>query len=210
VHDLRVIAADGTGDRELCPGGLPGGCAQLGRPGWSPDGELLAVQCLGAGELRSILLTRLDGEVVRTVDEGELSDPAFTKDGASILYWKRPDPDRNENAIYRATVDGSAPPVAITEVGNVNDPAPAPDADRFVFRRIGADGGLWTASLPDGGDERRLSKNQLDHDPTWSPDGRQIAFMRNEQLWIMNADGSGERQLAADEVPITAPAWTTR
>jgi len=100
--------------------------------------------------------------------------------------------------------------VALTDVGNVNDPGPSHLEDTFVFRRIGADGGLWTAALPDGGSEKRLTTNQFDHDPTWSPDGTQIAFMRNDRLWLMKSNGTGERQLAPDKVEITAPSWTSR
>ena len=29
----------------------------------------------------------------------------------------------------------------------------------------------------------------------WSPDGRTIAFLRNSEVYIVKADGSGERRL---------------
>ena len=37
-----------------------------------------------------------------------------------------------------------------------------------------------------------------------------MVFVRQGDLWIMNADGSGERQLTDDDVWTTAPAWSTR
>lgn len=40
--------------------------------------------------------------------------------------------------------------------------------------------------------------------PAWSPDGRRIAFGRATEIWVMNADGSGQRSLG---VPGSDPAW---
>ena len=31
--------------------------------------------------------------------------------------------------------------------------------------------------------------------PTWSPDGRKIAFGAGGEIYVMNADGSGKRRL---------------
>jgi hypothetical protein len=45
---------------------------------------------------------------------------------------------------------------------------------------------------------------------TPSPDGKRIAFILNSRLWVMNADGSGARQLTdVDNDNIeTFPAWS--
>ena len=50
---------------------------------------------------------------------------------------------------------------------------------------------------PDGSGEMRLTNNaSFDSDPSFSPDGRRIAFVRSEgggntDVYVMNADGSG-------------------
>jgi Tol biopolymer transport system component len=52
----------------------------------------------------------------------------------------------------------------------------------------------------DGSGVKRLT-NDSAHDglPTWSPDGKTIAFVSNRSgawaIWAMNADGSGQRKL---------------
>ena len=47
-----------------------------------------------------------------------------------------------------------------------------------------------------GGQPRNLSRaGSDDSDPAPSPDGRQIAFARGADIWLMNADGSRQRQL---------------
>jgi Tol biopolymer transport system component len=51
-------------------------------------------------------------------------------------------------------------------------------------------------------------------DPSFSPDGKQIAFKRgpNEDadVWVMNADGSGAKVLEGGKSQDQAPSWSTR
>jgi len=50
-----------------------------------------------------------------------------------------------------------------------------------------------------------------DRHPSFSPDGSQIVFFSNRtgirQLWIMNADGSNQRQLTYFEWEAWDPVW---
>lgn len=42
----------------------------------------------------------------------------------------------------------------------------------------------------------------------WSPDGREVAFMRSGRIWLMAADGGGQRQLTSQpEVWDSVSAW---
>jgi Tol biopolymer transport system component len=43
-----------------------------------------------------------------------------------------------------------------------------------------------------------------DADPAWSPEGHQIAFERDGGVWVMHADGSAQRRVAARG---SDPAW---
>src|SRR5438309_6027948 len=50
--------------------------------------------------------------------------------------------------------------------------------------------------------------------PTWSPDGKRLAFASKRtghfEIWVMNADGSGQTQLTKTDVAIAndGPAWS--
>lgn len=68
----------------------------------------------------------------------------------------------------------------------------------------GGQSDLWTMR-PDGSDQVRLTDDKVeDVFPTWSPDGRKIAWTRGgasdagSELWIMNADGTGRRRITVN------------
>jgi len=64
----------------------------------------------------------------------------------------------------------------------------------------------------DGTDPRRLTQSAgMDLRPTWSPDGRRIAFVTNRDgnydLWVMADDGSAPRNLTLHPERDDFPAW---
>ena len=59
---------------------------------------------------------------------------------------------------------------------------------------------------PDGSNQHPLTGagSTFDSTPSWSPDGKRIAFARNGAIFVMAADGSGQRRLthpARSELP---------
>ena len=93
------------------------------------------------------------------------------------------------------------------------DPAAQPGGDRIVFHSLEKDHWeIYTANT-DGSNVTALTRpattlyTPLPHNvaPAWSPDGQHIVFLSNRtgqwKFWVMNPDGSGQRQLPID-VPI--------
>jgi Tol biopolymer transport system component len=104
-----------------------------------------------------------------------------------------------------------------TTEGTKMNPDVAPDGRSIVFDLLGD---LYLLGL-DGGEARPLSQGAaMDFRPRFSPDGTRIAFIsdRNgtDNLWVMNADGSGARMVSAQDPNqhpkdirfFVTPTWT--
>jgi Tol biopolymer transport system component len=57
-----------------------------------------------------------------------------------------------------------------------------------------------------GATETRLTTDGGYSRPRWSPDGKQLAYLKGGQLWVMKADGSTKRRLTTR--PASGPSWS--
>jgi Tol biopolymer transport system component len=71
---------------------------------------------------------------------------------------------------------------------------------------------VWVMDLPSKRLHRLTTDPGLDFSPTWSPDGRRIAFRSdrrgNDEVFVMNADGTGQRNLTRNPASDYSPAWS--
>ena len=120
--------------------------------------------------------------------------------------------------------DGSLPETVTVQLSDGEQPARSPDGSRVAFSSYRDRNNEIYVMRADGSRPENLTRHEAqDGDPCWSPDGRQIAFTSdrhgererppgsghyNSDVFIMNADGSGMRQLTFDPVEARDPAWS--
>lgn len=92
--------------------------------------------------------------------------------------------------------------------------APSPDGE-VVAATLTLDGNaeIYLLDARDGAIISRLTDNRaIDGEPTWSPDGRRIAFVSDRagspQLYVMNRDGSDQRRLTFEGSYNATPDWS--
>jgi TolB protein len=147
---------------------------------------------------------------------GRDSNPVWSPDGRRIAFvsnWQ----------VYVMNADGTGQRrLTRNGAGNVA-PAWSPDGLRIAFERgnpcshvlpacpgsrfevyvMNADVYVMNA---DGSGQQRLT--QGGSQPSWSPDGRKIAFERNLDIYVMSADGSGQRKLTQGADRESQPVWS--
>jgi TolB protein len=104
------------------------------------------------------------------------------------------------------TADPFAPECATFAQGT-----PPPRAVVLQSWRHPPDFQVYTANA-DGSEVVRLTTAARNGQPRWSPDGTRIAFTSwrsgAAEIWLMNADGTGQRRLVALERPAYMPDWS--
>ncbi len=208
-REVRVMGADGSGDRALFATPPPG-CTDVTRPAFNGPQLRLVLPCLDAATgATTLTLVELDGTVVSVVDRGAVGDPAMAPDGLSVVYWKAAEAGQDGGEIYWASLDGSSPAGPVTAGDDRdNDPAISPTDNVAAFTRPGQ--GIWTVGLQVGNPVTQLTTRDGDMDPSFSPDGTQITFKRQDEVWVMDADGGNEKRVSAVGDVGTAAAWSPR
>jgi hypothetical protein len=159
--------------------------------GFAPDG---AQSLLGS--------IRADGSGDNEFGADTFSDAAIDPSGQRITFVR-------EGGIA-AFVDAPPPTPEDGEAGEESEEEAPPEESFSVFAPQ-----LYVAPLADLGAAAQLTEftgTRLAN-PTWSPDGSQIAFtsnhVGNDDVWTVNVDGSGEpRRLTGNEGTDRDPAWS--
>jgi Tol biopolymer transport system component len=130
-----------------------------------------------------------------------------TRDGDYALFGMNADGSDQG----RLTKDEHGDPSTPSGVAFQIDPAFSPDGSRIAFASARAGTLDIYVMNADGSDTRRLTSTPAnDGQPTWSPDGQQIAFQRDDgdHIYVMRSDGTGARRLTDELAPETEPAWS--
>jgi TolB protein len=113
--------------------------------------------------------------------------------------------------IYTMNADGSEQRRFAGVRQPVCFPSWSADGKKIAFTFVTGKSGIFTADI-DGSHLRRVTAGRTDSSPSWSPGGDKLVFVRDFNLYTVNADGSRPRALthitAAQGLNVAAPAWS--
>jgi Tol biopolymer transport system component len=202
--------------------------------GKAPDGSTTTFDI----DLRQIWLVHADGSDLHELSPGNPAEdgkvaPDISPDGRTVVFSSWGPLGR----VWQVPIDGGDPTMLTTECSGAEDvcferdPAYSPDGNRIAFARDDTSGSdassvIGIRDLAAGTvsfiESTRVPRGQAHlHQPSWSPDGTQLAYHLDTQdpaddhpskirIEIVNVDGTGLRELPAPagEAEAGDPDWS--
>ncbi len=175
---------------------------------WTHDGKSVLFTSDRTGRLQ-IFRQELQRETAEALNPGvdDQEYPAFTPDGAWILYWSTPHDQSDPARLMRFSVSSGAAEQVLQ----------VPGADAFLFHCPFASGSSCLMDKFEGdqlvfykldpihGKGNEVARTKMDHEPIWvpSPDGRRIAVSEDANLVRILDLPSGTEH----EVPLQGSIW---
>ena len=213
--DIYLQRVDGTSVIQLT-----NDAARDAYPAFSPDGKWVAFSSTRAGNWQ-IYRMDLDGRNVVQVTSGPMQaiHPSFSPDGTRLVYSALGARSNQWELWTVNLMTGER-----RQVGYGLFPSWSPDksVDRIAYQRARQRGSrwfsLWTMELVNGEGRRMtevaVSSNAAIVAPSWSPDGRKLAFTtvvqgetNQQDVWTVDADGANKQRLTDGNGTNLSPAW---
>lgn len=216
--DIYILPVPKNGEgTENVPQRLTRSSKKASRPSWYPGGGWIAyvLQVDGVGQIY-VIPSDVESEPTHLTEEKENLSPDWS--GQELVPpWPTPTPtatptptptttatptptatDTPEPTPLPADTPTLTPTPTATPTFTPTPTPPPPPKIAYVSTQDG-DPEIYVMS-EDGLNPKQLTSNFVkDENPSWSPDGRQIAFMReikgNQSIWLMDAQGGNEREL---------------
>jgi Tol biopolymer transport system component len=173
--------------------------------GWSPDGARILVNTYDAeGEGYVLFVMNADGSGLREIYRGPCGSPQWSPAGDGVLFQT----GRTLQLLNigtgsrRAVVDGLTQDVTFRW---------SPDGTQLLYAPpVSPAGGneLHVVDVATGSDDTVASGLEWGNpQPTWSPDGTRIAFVRDGDIWTVMAGGTDEQRITNTPQYEGLPVW---
>ncbi|MEO8288359.1 MAG: hypothetical protein ABI670_18195 [Chloroflexota bacterium] len=212
MFQVFVMDADGNNKRRLSDGK-----GYAAWPTWSPDGKSIAyVQGeLGeAGSKRELMVVPVAGGGAQQLThlDTSVTQPIWSPDGATITC--RQTMGQYDIRLLIMKPDGSDQRTLVQNVASSGHQY-SPDGKKLLYYAVSTQEGenIYTVNVADGKITNLTNSAGANYLPTWSPDGKQIAWSSKTsatekyKIVVADADGKNIRLLAEGDNDLYQPAW---
>ncbi|HEX8846308.1 MAG TPA: protein kinase [Pyrinomonadaceae bacterium] len=215
---LMVANSDGTNERKLAARSVDK-FFDYGGPGWSPDGRVIAC---GAGSYSGgfhLLIVVVDAE---TGEQREFSSQKYSDTGriswladGSAMVMNASDQNSYWNQVWLISYPGGDARLITHDLNSYGGTSLTADSKSLVSVQWDLTFNIWVAPIGDMSHGKQVTSGKYEggYDSlAWTPDNKIVYISQasgNQDIWIMNADGSNPRQLTnapeGDETPTVTP-----
>jgi len=202
---LVIANADGSGEQNLIV--RDNQKETLGTPAWSPDGKRIAYTTLNYETNEQSVYEALisDGSGGPLTDQSwfRIGGLEWTADGNNLLMLATPDQRLSHHQIWELSYAERAARPLTNDLDDYNSLSLTPDSKTLAVVKTVTQTTIWAAPLSDLSRPQQITSGSTRSDdvPAFSPDGR-IAYTSNvsgnNDIWISNNDGSGQKQLTSE------------
>ena len=205
--DIWIVDANGSGSTRLTKTAV----AQETWPTWSPDGTMVAYVSNADDVAMDIWVMNADGTgQTNLTPDNEAFDafPEWSPDGSSIVFSSNLDNPNDADDSWLMGPDGTGR-TRLTASLNIDErPDWSPDGAQITFTR---NGDVMTLDSERESKTKLMKTRRWEVAPTFSPNGRRIAFMRPDKkdrygIWTIRADGEKRRRLTSGKFD-AFPDW---
>ena len=183
-------------------------------PDWSPDGTKIAFSSAGNDGNRQIHVMNADGSHLKKLtDTRDNSAPDWSPDGQQIAFTVHPD-WINDWVHHIAVMDADGRNRERFE-DHASEPSWSPDGAEIAFVSLKDDGRnneIYVIGADGQGRERVTHDLVSKQSPSFSPDGRRIAYMAHHEgfshIFVVDSDGRNLQRLTHNEDNYWDPAWS--
>ncbi len=218
-QEIYVMNADGSAQVNLTQNS-----AVDEDPWWSPDGSEISFRSMRAGQ-SDLWTMDADGKnVKRVTNDGAVDGQLrWSPDGQRIAYYSFA--EQEQGYLWVANADGGDPKAVLTAIhpAGVDQQCAGgfpggwfPDGQHILYRGSWGEGSaLQICSAKSDGSEIHAIYGERGASatyPAFSPDGSKIAFVTNrdgnDEIYVMDADGSNLQRVTDDDAPDEWPSWS--
>ena len=174
---------------------------------WSPDGSRIAYYSDQDGNWEIYTVTFIGSDIRRLTDNGSTDySPSWSPDGLRIVFTSN---RTGYYEVYSMKADGTDQ-IQLTNLGSGSQPLFSPDGTRIAFT---VSGEIFVMD-EDGSDQTKITSKAdvYAYDFDWSPDSMRIVFRGelpgNQEIYVVNADGSGLKNLTKSYGVDLTPNWS--